>query len=270
MQIELIGCTSAGKSTLIREILQASRAQGIDIVQGDDFILQQFGLGWCESSPFRGLLMNGAALVACLITWQKNYSFYRFATRLLWRLPIPSADKRYMLRNVFKKVGVHAIIQRLHTGSQIVLVDEGVLQIAHNLFVHVTAQVDRQEVSTFVKLISLPDVVVYLRQPESLLIDRIMARGHHRLPDRSQANVARFVKQANAVFDQLTQHPTIARRLLTVDDEQQSVVKTTAHDNAFLAIALAIVQNAQLDELEIQCAPATVAKWVSESIKQPA
>ena len=58
MQIEFIGCTSAGKSTLVRQILQTCRQQDLDVILGDDFVLQRLRLHGLSGYLPRGLLVN--------------------------------------------------------------------------------------------------------------------------------------------------------------------------------------------------------------------
>lgn len=232
MQIELIGCTSAGKSTLARGILQTCRKQGVDIILGEDFVLKQLRLNGIKSRSLRKLLVNLAGLFASLVTWRTHREFYSFATHLLFQLPIPRLERLGLLRNVLKRIGIYEIIRFRSTGQQIILVDEGTLHIAHNLFVHGSVQVETEHLSTFVKLIPLPDVVVYLRQPEPLLIDRIVQRGHKRLGgDGLRDKVVCFVSQAVAAFDQLGQYPAVKNRLLIVNGDQNVNMAVTNHSS---------------------------------------
>ena len=243
LHIELIGCTSAGKSTLSRSILQACRQQGLEILLGDDFVLKQVGLNWVKSHLPRTLLVDLLALFACIVTWPNNLKFYLFAAQLLFQLPIPQLEKLNLLRNVLKKIGIYEIIRFRGASRQIILVDEGVLQAAHNLFVHSAVQVKMENLATFTQLIPLPDVIVYLRQPESLLIDRTIKRGHKRIPDRSYSNVVPFIRQAVDTFDKLAQNPAVERKLLIVEGGQNVTVAASYQDNPLFGLALKIIQN---------------------------
>ena len=241
LQIELIGCTSAGKSTLTRSMLQAHHEQGLGILPGDDFVLGQVRLNWIKGHLPRTLLVDVLALFACLLTWRHNGKFCLFATQLLFRLPIAPFDKLNLLRNVLKKIGIHEIIRFRSTDQQVILVDEGVLQAAHNLFVHGSVQVEVGHLETFVRLIPYPDVIVYMRQPESLLIDRTMKRGHKRIQDRSYDNVVRFVKQAVATFDRLVQNPVVESKLVVVDGGQTVAFAANRQDDPKFDLALRII-----------------------------
>lgn len=243
MHIELMGCTSAGKSTLARGILEACRQQGTDILLGNDFVLRQVRLNWVKGHLPRTLLVDLAALFFCLLTWRHNLEFYRFTTRLLLQLPMAPLEKLNLLRNVFKKIGIYEIIRFRSNERQVILVDEGVLQAAHNLFVHVSADVNPEHLATFARLIPLPDVIVYLRQPASLLIDRTIKRGHKRIPDRSPRTVARFITQALATFEKLVQNPAVENRLVVVDGGREVVIAATDQDEPVFSLASRLVQN---------------------------
>src|SRR5712692_4203049 len=140
MQIELMGCTGAGKSTLARSVLQTFRAHGIDAWLGDEFVLKQVGLNWVRSGLARTLLVDLCSFFACLFTWRSNHEFYVFSVLIILWLPgsVAWPEKLNLVRNVLKKVGIYEIIRRRISDREVVLVDEGTLQAAHNLFVHVS------------------------------------------------------------------------------------------------------------------------------------
>ena len=66
MHIELIGCTSAGKTTLTRKILSAGREQGIEIILGDDFVLEKLNLNWIPHEYLRRRVLESYALYISL------------------------------------------------------------------------------------------------------------------------------------------------------------------------------------------------------------
>lgn len=248
MQLELLGCTSAGKSTLSRKIVQACHEQGIDVILCEDFVLKQVWLDRIKNHLPRTLLVNLLSLFACLMTWRNNHKIYVFAAKHLFQLPIAFIDKLNLLRNVLRKIGTYEIIRRRSAGQQIILADEGVLQAAHHLFVHDFVPVEAEHLATFTRLIPFPDVVVYLKQPESLLIERTMKRGHQRIPDRSYNNVARFIKQAVVMFDKLVQYPAVENKLLLINGGGEVTVAAPDHDSPLVYLALEIIQKGMAEE----------------------
>lgn len=248
MQLELLGCTSAGKSTLSRKIFESCREQGIEIILCEDFVLRQVRLDWIKNHLPRTFLVNLLSLFACLLTWRKNHEIYTFAAQHLFQLPIASMDKLNLLRNVLRKIGTYEIIRRRSSSQQIILSDEGVLQAAHHLFVHDYVPVEAEHLAAFTRLVPFPDVVVYLNQPESLLIERTMERGHQRIPDRSYNNVARFIRQAVFMFDKLVRYPAVASKLLLINGGGEVTAVTPDQDNPSVQLALKIIQKGIAEE----------------------
>jgi hypothetical protein len=243
MQIELIGCTGAGKSTLARGILQADREHGIDALMGDEFVLKQVRLNWVKGRLARTLCMDLLSLFACLVTWRDNHEFYLFVMRIISRLPVAVAlfEKVNIARNALKNIGIYEIVRRRGSDQQIVLVDEGTLHTAHYLFVHVSVEPNASDLSTFARLVPLPDVAICVQQDEAVLIERTLARGHKRIPDGSYAQVKRFIERAADTFDKLMRQLLLESRLLVVACEQDLVVTQDYRNDPLPAGILRII-----------------------------
>lgn len=224
MQIEFIGSTGAGKSTLARRVLLACRAQGLDACLADEFVLQRLRLNGVKGHLPRTLLVDLCALALCLLTWRRHRAFYRLALPLIWRLRAPWLEKANLMRNVLKKIGIYEIVSRRPSQSKVVLVDEGTLHAAHNLFVHVSGPGSRSDLEAFGRLAPLPDMAVYVAERESVLIQRTLQRGHKRIPDRSYASVEHFVREAIETFDLLTRQLVGEGRLLPAPANPQLMV----------------------------------------------
>ena len=235
-------CTGAGKTTLANALLHVCQEQGIDIVMGDDLVLKQIRLQRVNSRLARTLLVDLCSLFACLVTWRKNHDFYVFALRIIRRLPVAWFEKLNLARNVLKKIGIYEIIRRRGSGRQVVLVDEGTLHAAHNLFVHVSIPPNADDVATFARLVPLPDVTVYVRQPKPVLIERTLERGHKCIPDHSYANAELFVKRAVETFDKLWRQSMREGRLLVVYSQQDIRVGQDCLNQPPFALALKIIR----------------------------
>jgi thymidylate kinase len=225
MNIELIGCTSAGKTTLAQKIVAKGKNQGIDIILGDDFVLQTLHLNWIKSEFIRRRLLEICAGHICMRHWQKYREFNRFVFSVVSQTPGSWFYKANLVRIVLRKIGIHELIRRYGSENQMVLVDnEGIVQAAHNLFVHTNSSLNGN-LSEFVKSAPLPDMIAYLRQPQSILRERTLRRGHPRLQGRSQHKVQLFVKQAFETFEKLQTLPQIADRLFVIDYKNKAVTK---------------------------------------------
>jgi adenylate kinase family enzyme len=219
MHIELIGSTSAGKTTLAKKMVEAGRINGIYISLSDDFMLEQLHLGWVRNEFIRRRLVEIAAFVICVTCLTKYNEFFRFVIREGKSCPGSWFYKINRIRNVVRKIGIFEFISLRRGPRQIVLADnEGILQGVHNLFVHQNSQADLHKIGAYVELVPLPDAVLYLQQEEEILVSRTLGRGHTRVTGNSPDEVAHFIRQAIAVFDELISAPKIQERLLIVDD----------------------------------------------------
>ena len=81
MQIELVGCTSAGKSTLVAQVTEAARAEGIDLLLADEFALDQLGLGHLRKRWLRAVVVHIVAFWGCVSKGWRHVRFVKFAYR---------------------------------------------------------------------------------------------------------------------------------------------------------------------------------------------
>lgn len=219
--IELIGCTSAGKSTLANHILQFCRDEGIDNISlGENFLLDQFHVGRVGSSIGRAVLINLIALPVALFNWGKYHHYFSFAFRTIAHLPIPLFEKNYLCRNILKNIGVYEIACTRATDRQIIILDEGPLHSANMLFVHVAVPLPEKESSEFAQMVPLSDAAFYLRERDEVLIQRTLARGHKRIQNGDRNEVEKFVHSAVAMFEKLAQEPSMQHKLFVVNNYQ--------------------------------------------------
>jgi hypothetical protein len=244
MIVEFIGSTGAGKTTLIKHIVRHCERERIGATVGTDFVLQQSRLSGVKSHRVRAVFINLVALLASLAAWPKNLVFYRFALQIILALPgsVSWLERLLLAKNILKRIGIYETIRRHGAERQIYLVDEGTLHVAHSLFVHLAGEADGHGLPTFAGLAPLPEAVVYLRHDEAVLVERLLARGHPRVPDRSLADAERFVRRAVNVFDELVQHPAIEQKVIVVDSARNTVVAPDCGRDPFPPVVAKLVQ----------------------------
>lgn len=220
--VELIGCTGAGKSTLLGLLLRVCQEQGLKASNSDDFVLEIAHLNWFRGYLLRTLCVDLLTIPTSIFAWRKHSDFYKLVFRLIFRLKKTSwFEKLNILRNTFKKVGIHEMIQRRRASQKIIILDEGTLHTAHYLFVHLTKEFSDVDLANFANCVPLPDIVIYLRQNEEVLVERTLRRGHKRIRSGSRELTQRFIHRAVVMFEKLTEARSIASRMLIVDSESQ-------------------------------------------------
>ena len=217
IQLEIVGCTGAGKSTLAARITEVARAEGIDLLLGDEFALDQLGLRQLQSRWLRTVCIHFVAFCGCVVNGWRHVQFVWFTYRVLRHAKIPRRQQWNQLRKALKQLGRYEVIRSLRNHTP-VLVDEGTVHTAHNLFVHVAGEFNEELVGQFALLVPLPDVVIYVRLREDMLVERTLDRGHPRIPNPTPQSVARFVRRAVGAFDKISRHERIAPRTLVIQD----------------------------------------------------
>lgn len=218
MQIELVGCTSAGKSTLAEKLTDAAGAQGVGLLHADEFALNQIGVGHLRKRSLRAVVTHLVAFWGCTIRGWRHREFILFAYRQLRHAHVSTWQRWNQLRKVLKQLGRYESIRSARRCQKPVLVDEGTLHAAHNLFVHVGYEFDESHLREFAERVPLPDVVIYVRQHEDVLVKRTLKRGHPRISKPTDDTIAQFVHQATLAFEQLSEHERIAPRMIVVQD----------------------------------------------------
>jgi thymidylate kinase len=246
MHIELIGSTSAGKTTLAKKMVEAGKNNGVSVSLSDDFMLEQLNLSWVRNEFMRRRLVEATAFAICLMSLARHKDFFRFVVREGRSYPGSWFYKLNRIRNVLRKIGIFEFISRRAGSQQIILADnEGILQGVHNLFVHQNSQADLDKIARYAELVPMPDVILYLQQEEDVLISRTLGRGHARVAASSPDYVMHFIRQAVAVFDELINVPRIRERLLIVDGEWNVLRKADPSLNMNLHRVTELVRHGQ-------------------------
>ena len=221
MHVELIGSTSAGKTTLAKRIVQAGRNRGLDIYLSDDFILERNHLDWIRNEFIRRRLVELVAFAACITCIHRYREFLSFVFREGGHLQGSRIYRINRIRNVIRKIGVFELITRWSDVRQVILADnEGVLQGLHNLFIHRKGDTDVRKISRYIELAPVPDAVLYIQQDVNILLERTLKRGHARLMGGTQDEVVHFIQQAVIMFNSLIQIMKVRERLLIIGGNQ--------------------------------------------------
>jgi thymidylate kinase len=221
MIVEFIGCSGAGKTTLARE-LEARIDPPRQVVRAVDLVMDRPGLRWISDPMAINLVADVVSFPSFLRARER--AFVRFAfDRLRRYAPSTFAKYNYML-NIVRRVGVQHMSRRAAL-EKTILVDEGVVLSAYQLFVYSDAPFNQADLDRFARLAPMPDQIVYVKAPLELLVERAMRRPDQRreLVGRSRRDVEERLARAVDLFDGLAATPPIRERLLVVEIGDDSV-----------------------------------------------
>ncbi len=222
MIIEFIGSTGAGKTTLISEV-RRRLAQTIDVTTSFELVAAPFGLSSVTHPTLRNVIEEILGLPFFVRALFLNRAFIVFILRMLARQANLSIFTLNNLRSLERKIGVYEIIRR-NPHDQIVLVDEGTVLTAHNIFVYSEATYSREEIAGFANLVPLPDFIVYIKAPVDILVQRSLKRtdAPREMRSKDRAVIERYINSAVRMFDELIKTDNIQRRLLIVENSDQN------------------------------------------------
>src|SRR5512134_2259652 len=112
MHVEVIGCTSSGKTTLTRALERVGRARGLAVWNGDDFVLGTLGLGWIEGEFLRRRVVDAISLPACFRARHAYRDLLRLALGVSRTTPGSWTARLNVARNASRKVGIYDIVRR--------------------------------------------------------------------------------------------------------------------------------------------------------------
>ena len=218
MIIEFIGSTGAGKTTLISEV-QRRLSQTTEVTTSFDLVASPLGLRRVTHPTARNLIQEIVGFPFFIRSLHRHKTLIIFILRMLARQANFSFFTINNLRSLERKIGVYEIIKR-RQHDQSILVDEGPLLLAHNVFVYTGAHYTCEEIARFASLVPLPDIIIYIKVPMDILVQRSLLRTDppREMRSRNRELIEKHINRAVKMFDQLVAAENIQRRLLIVEN----------------------------------------------------
>jgi thymidylate kinase len=212
MIVEFIGCTGAGKTTLI-EAVRGQLAKTAPVTTSAGML----GLQSVANPTVQNLIQELLSFPYFLPSLRRYRAFLRYTIELFMRNSRFSLHTVNNLRSLERKLGMYEIISR-HGRDRIVLVDEGPILAAH-MFVFTGASYTPQEIARFAALLPLPDLVVYVHTPVETLVKRTRQRpdAPREIDKQDPAQIEHYAASAVALFDQLAGTEPLRCRLLMAE-----------------------------------------------------
>jgi len=218
MIIEFIGSTGAGKTTLISAV-RRRLAETAKVMTSFERVASPVGLRRVTNPTARNLIQELVGFPFFIGSLYRHKALIIFILRMLARQAGFSFFTINNLRSLERKLGVDEILKR-RQNNKIVLVDEGPLLLAHNVFVYSGAQYTGEEIARFAALVPLPDIIIYIKAPLDILVQRSLLRADppREMKSKNRGLVEKHINRALEMFDQLVAAENIKCRLLIVEN----------------------------------------------------
>jgi deoxyadenosine/deoxycytidine kinase len=160
--VEVLGCTSSGKSTLINSLMQERGALPLKVYR-------------LNKGGFVRLILDDLVRLFYFVLYFREWS----SLTPLLRVCLKRKDSWWMrinlFRNFVKKQGEYRLTQR-RSKNDLVLLDEGCIHAFSNLFCHYDDQPDLIEAMRFISVIPMPDVLIRVLASEEEVVRRATER----------------------------------------------------------------------------------------------
>jgi thymidylate kinase len=226
MVIEFIGSTGAGKTTLFSAV-QRRLAETTVVSTPFGLIAARLGLQGVSHPSLQNLIQELVGFPFFMHSLPRHSALVAFAVKLMARHAAFKVATLNIVRSLVRKIGVNEIVRRSRS-DHAVLIDEGMILLAHNLFVYNGIPYTAEDIDRFVSLLPLPDAIIYVTASEESLIRRAFTRLDRRveLHSKSRTEVEAYIRCTVTLYEQLINTDRIRPRVLTVDN-QESVEKVS-------------------------------------------
>lgn len=224
MIVEFIGCTGAGKTTVMREILRQADTS-MPAVTAWDVTLDRPVLRRLTNPSLRNIAADVTAFVPSLRARRARKEFVSLARdRLRMHAPSTIARLNYA-RSIRRRLGMHQLVVE-SMPDMTVFVDEGTVLIAYLLFVYTEGAYSQSDLERFAALVPKPDVLVHVGAPVGVLMQRAKDRSDTRreLAGLDDSAIRKSIERAVAVFDGLASTSSVGPITVRVDNQGDSAV----------------------------------------------
>jgi len=219
MLIEITGSSGAGKTTLAQRLAAEIQRQGRQVVlqldAGTSLLLRFF-------QEIRGLWV--------LLTRRKQYfHLFRFCYSYSWKHRDGILSWITILRSLLRKISIDNYYRARSQGDTITIIDEGLLHLAHNLFVTLKEDSQDQDISEFFQKTLFPDLIVCVQADLDLLKKRGVQRKDPPRRLRHSHELLLFIEKAHALYGRIIQDPRFFNKAYIVDalDLDESLIEST-------------------------------------------
>jgi thymidylate kinase len=211
--IEMAGMVGAGKTTLactLRAMLRERDLDALSVHEAIELAMKRSNFGRFSHRLLRAPShRRTAGLVAYRMLVRPSHEMWfvahhlrltRLVLRSVQRLPLPIWHRRKIFRLFLRRAAALEFLGPRLEPREILIVDEGLVQRAVNIFAWSRHEVDPTAVTDYLASVPPSDLVLIVDVPESTSFERASARGlPARLMGHDENTVQRFMMHATDI-----------------------------------------------------------------------
>ncbi len=214
MHVEISGPTGAGKSQFTERLL-CDLSKHAEILTNHE---GHFNFSTLSNASLQNLKLDVMAFGA-LSREGLLSSEAAFASGLLDAYAVAPITKLNLVRSYLRKVGMFQYLRKKR-GAALVIMDEGLIHGAHNLLVHVDLPPRDIDIDAYLNHIPLPDLIVLVRTPLSVVLERTLARLDKPRRLHSAGELRAFAEHAHMLFERVAVHERVAARAIMLNNSE--------------------------------------------------
>ncbi|MBN1526352.1 MAG: hypothetical protein JW919_02045 [Candidatus Omnitrophica bacterium] len=219
MIVEFTGCTASGKTAISYRVIEKLAAEGIDAVSVHPRAFNLPGLPFwgIKNESIQNIILDVRAIGPLAGSFKYNRRLLGFSCGVLKRGSDTFYEALNLFRSVCRKLGIYRLLSASKFKDRMVILDEGIVHAAHNIFVHRDSRPDTESLRLFSDMVPLPDLIVYVRSPLEILCDRTGKREDKSRRIKSGSE-RRFIENAEEAFEELFKVGRIRERAIALDN----------------------------------------------------
>ncbi len=216
MLIEIIGQSGSGKTTLMNSIISELRQKNKKAYPAVEHVYKIKHLHVIESCKLRNILLTFLLLPDFIRALSVNMIRMFVLFSLITIFENPTLDTINRIRNFIIRVASYCLLK---DEKELFLMDEGIVNTAHNVLVYPHVYPSAEKIRRFLDLVPKPDYVIYVSVDYNTSIKRTLARPDPPLKKASVTRLKYFVRNGYLLFKQFAESPQLSDRCIMVPGE---------------------------------------------------
>lgn len=211
MIVEITGCSGAGKTTFVRQLVKRLSGSGVDVYHN---LPNRFGSR--TSTQINNVKWEMCGLFYLTRSMRKYGSLLKMVRGAVRKYAGGILNALRIYRAVIRKIGINEYLVGRCAINGIAIVDEGLVHSAHNLFVHKMTSYEDADVDMYVKRLILPDMIVHVKACNSDLKERVHMRSDAPRRSGDSEEKAEFIGNAIKLYDYLFDETLLKSRAIEI------------------------------------------------------
>ena len=176
MLIEVIGCSSSGKTTFLKELQYSCKESGMDIYFPENVITSSVVSKLPRDRIIKAILVDSMLMPFIIAYALKNIHLWLRYLIICLKRPDDLYTRLNVFRNYIKKISMYYYLRKTKHNNKIIIFDEGPFHGFASLFAYYQSPPETKLVKKYLEHLLTCDLIVFLDVSEVIIAERAMRR----------------------------------------------------------------------------------------------